>query len=33
MNDVFFALDYRHDNILLNEEVSALKKKHRKISV
>lgn len=27
MNDVFFALDYRHDNILLNEEVSALKKK------
>lgn len=27
MNDVFFALDYRHDLILLNEEVSALKKK------
>lgn len=27
MNDVFFALDYRHDKILLNEKVSALKKK------
>lgn len=29
----FFALDYRLDKILLNEEVSALKKKNRKISV
>lgn len=27
MNDVFFALEFRHDKILLNEEVSALKKK------